>query len=67
MGPKEEITRIQPCLECYILTRFKHISAVDLNAEPLITHILGMVLERMAVKQFPQALSLDRKCKGHTL
>ena len=67
LGLKEKITRIQPCLECYILTRFKPISAVDLNAEPLITHILGLALERMAVKQFPQALSLDGKCKGHTL
>jgi hypothetical protein len=67
LGLKEKITMVQPCLECYILTRFKAISAVDLDAESLITHILGLALERMAVKQFSQALSLDGKCKGHAL
>ena len=67
LGRKEKITRIQPCLECWILTRFKPIRAVDLNAKPLITHILGLSLERMAVKQFPQAPSIDGKCEGHTL
>jgi hypothetical protein len=67
LGLKEKITRIQPCLECYILTRFKPISTVDPDAEPLITHILGLALERMAVKQFSQTLSLDQKCKGYTL
>ena len=67
LGLKEKITRIQPCLKCYILTRFKPIYAVALDTEPFITHILSFDLEGMTVKQFSYALSIDWKCKGHTL